>query len=88
MTKPSDFGKELSKVAIQNTGDQAAKKDKKDKKPQKKKFRPTMGRGGGLSMKAQLEGNLPGRKKYKSGGIVKKKLDGIAKRGKTKGRMI
>lgn len=26
---------------------------------------------GGLSMKAQLEGNLPGKKKYKSGGMVK-----------------
>lgn len=46
------------------------------------------GGGGGLSFKHYLEGNLPGRKKYKSGGIVKKKLDGIAKRGKTKGRMI
>ena len=43
---------------------------------------------GGLSMKAQLEGNLPGKKKYKSGGMVKKSRDGIAKRGKTKGRFI
>ena len=43
---------------------------------------------GGLSMKAQLEGNLPGKKKFKSGGMVKKSRDGIAKRGKTKGRMI
>ena len=46
------------------------------------------GGGGGLSMKAQLEGNLPGKKKYKSGGMVKKSRDGIAKRGKTKGRII
>ena len=46
------------------------------------------GGGGGLSMKAQLEGNLPGKKKYKSGGMVKKSRDGIAKRGKTKGRFI
>ena len=46
------------------------------------------GGSGGLSMKAQLEGNLPGKKKYKSGGMVKKSRDGIAKRGKTKGRMI
>ena len=46
------------------------------------------GGGGGLSMKAQLEGNLPGKKKFKSGGMVKKSRDGIAKRGKTKGDMI
>ena len=62
--------------------------DKKTFKKLKKKFGGGGGGGGGLSMKAQLEGNLPGKKKYKSGGMVKKSRDGIAKRGKTKGRFI
>ena len=46
------------------------------------------GGGVGPSMKSQLEGNLPGKKKMRRGGLVKKKIDGIAKRGKTKGRKV
>ena len=72
--------------------DQKPKKSGLDKKTTtglKKNLLSGRGGGsGGLSMKAQLEGNLPGKKKYKSGGMVKKSRDGIAKRGKTKGRFI
>ena len=86
--KPPDFPKELGTVVIQNTGDQVAKEDKKEKKKEKKKFRPTMGRGGGLSTKNIVEGGLPGKKNFSKGGLVKKNVDGIAKRGKTKGRIV
>ena len=53
------------------------------------------GGGGGFSVLRQLEGKLPGRKKLRKGGIVKTKTktrkfkgDGIARKGKTKGRFI
>lgn len=53
------------------------------------------GGGGGFSVLRELEGKLPGRRKMRKGGIVKTKTkirkfkgDGIAKRGKTKGRFI
>ena len=84
--KSPDFRKELSKVVIQNTGNQAVKEEKKEKK--KEKFRSTMGRGGGLSTKNIVEGRLPGKKNFSKGGRVKKNVDGIARKGKTKGRMI
>tara|TARA_R110002012_G_scaffold111143_1_gene255999 strand:- start:45 stop:587 length:543 start_codon:yes stop_codon:yes gene_type:complete len=53
------------------------------------------GGGGGFSVLRQLEGKLPGRRKMRKGGIVKTKTktrkfkgDGIAKKGKTKGRFV
>ena len=44
---------------------------------------------GGIKPSTILEGKLPGKKKFKRGGHVKKKkIDGIAKKGKTKGTII
>ena len=44
---------------------------------------------GGIKPSTILEGKLPGKKKFKRGGHVKKKrIDGIAKKGKTRGTII
>ena len=45
------------------------------------------GSAGGLKPSTILEGKLPGKKRMKAGGLVKK-MDGIAIRGKTKGRIV
>ena len=45
--------------------------------------------GGGLNPTTLLNKGLPSRKKFKRGGHVKKKnIDGIAKKGKTRGTII
>jgi hypothetical protein len=86
--KPGELGTKIKGILK----DFDVEKDKPKGYDKRKKKELSRGRGGGggggLSFKHYLEGNLPGRKKYKSGGIVKKNFDGIAKRGKTKGRMI
>tara|TARA_R100001015_G_C4427463_1_gene25879 strand:- start:141 stop:488 length:348 start_codon:yes stop_codon:yes gene_type:complete len=47
------------------------------------------GRAGGVKPSTLLEGKLPGKKKFRIGGHVKKKrIDGIAKKGKTRGTII
>tara|TARA_R110000796_G_scaffold252165_2_gene385434 strand:- start:94 stop:432 length:339 start_codon:yes stop_codon:yes gene_type:complete len=44
---------------------------------------------GGIKPSTILEGKLPGKKKFRIGGHVKKKrIDGIAKKGKTRGTII
>ena len=44
---------------------------------------------GGIKPSTLLEGKLPGKKKFRIGGHVKKKrIDGIAKKGKTRGTII
>ena len=44
---------------------------------------------GGIKPSTLLEGKLPGKKKFKRGGHVKKKrIDGVAKKGKTRGTII
>ena len=85
--KPGEFGAKI-RDSLKNFDAEKDKPKGYDKRKKKELSRGRGGGGGGLSMKAQLEGNLPGKKKYKSGGMVKKSRDGIAKRGKTKGRFI
>ena len=85
--KPGELGAKI-RDSLKNFDAEKDKPKGYDKRKKKELSRGRGGGGGGLSMKAQLEGNLPGKKKYKSGGMVKKSRDGIAKRGKTKGRII
>ena len=59
------------------------------KEAEEKKRKKRVGTAGGIKPSTQLEGKLPGKKKFRIGGHVKKKrIDGIAKKGKTRGTII
>ena len=65
------------------------KAKEKNKEDEEKKRKKSVGRAGGINPSTILEGKLPGKKKFKRGGHVKKKrIDGIAKKGKTRGTII
>jgi len=64
-------------------------KEANKKEAEEKKRKKSVGRAGGIKPSTQLEGKLPGKKKFRIGGHVKKKrIDGIAKKGKTRGTII
>jgi len=63
---------------------EANKKEAKEKKRKR-----GGGRAGGINPTTLLNKGLPGKKKFRIGGHVKKKrIDGIAKKGKTRGTII
>ena len=82
-----DANKEKSKASITKGIYKRSAKDRGTEYP-KRRGSAKSGSAGGLKPSTILEGNLPGKKKFSKGGRVKKNVDGIAKRGKTKGRFV
>ena len=87
----------LRKKAKEKNREEAEEKERKNKLKDKYKKELTkrspvlkaIGGGGGLNPTTLLNKGLPSRKKFKRGGHVKKKnIDGIAKKGKTRGTII
>ena len=86
----------LRKKAEEKNREEAEEKERKNKlkakyKKELTKRSPVLKAigGGGLNPTSLLNKGLPCRKKFKRGGHVKKKkIDGIARKGKTKGRFV
>ena len=84
--KALDANKGKSKATITKGIYKRLAKDRGIEYP-KRRGSAKSGSAGGLKPSTILEGKLPGKKRMKSGGLVKK-MDGIAIRGKTKGRIV
>jgi hypothetical protein len=81
-----DANKGKSKASITKGIYKRSAKDRGTEYP-KRRGSAKSGSAGGLKPSTILEGKLPGKKRMKSGGMVKK-MDGIAVRGKTKGKIV
>jgi len=86
---------DLYKARLRKEKDERIEKENRER--ENKAARTRGGGGGGLSFRNILEGMLPGKRKMAKGGVVggaKKKTtkkfrgDGIARKGKTKGRFV